>query len=67
MGTSVRWKNQQRHRPSDQCPVVVLNVPQFVTVIAGACWYQLAIRDDTCGPELKSTRSQPVPDHVRME
>jgi hypothetical protein len=45
----------------------VLNVPQFVTVIAGACWYQLAIRDDTCGPELKSTRSQPVPDQVCTE
>lgn len=40
---------------------------QFVTVIAGACSYQLAISDDTCGPELKSTRSQPVPDHVCTE
>jgi hypothetical protein len=38
-----------------------------VTVIDGACWYQLAIRDDTCGPEPKSTRSQPVPDHVCTE
>ena len=26
-------------------------VLQFVTVIAGACWYQLAIREDTWGPE----------------
>lgn len=33
----------------------------------GACWYQLAISDETCGPELKSTRSQPVPDHVWTE
>ena len=40
---------------------------QFVTVTVGACWYQLAIRDETCGPELKSTRSQPVPDHVWTE
>lgn len=38
-----------------------------MTVIVGACWYQLAISDETCGPELKSTRSQPVPDHVRTE
>jgi hypothetical protein len=28
----------------------VPKVLQFVTVIAGACWYQLAIRDDTWGP-----------------
>jgi DNA-binding response OmpR family regulator len=38
-----------------------------VTVIAGACWYQLAISEDTCAPELKSTRSQSVPDHVCTE
>ena len=37
---------------------------QFVTVISGACSYQLAIRDDTAVPELKSTRSQSVPDQV---
>jgi hypothetical protein len=36
-------------------------------VTVGACWYQLAIKDETCGPELKSTRSQPVPDHVWTE
>jgi hypothetical protein len=35
-----------------------------VTVMDGACRYQLAISDDTRGPELKSTRSQPVPDQV---
>jgi hypothetical protein len=35
-----------------------------VTVTVGACSYQLAISDDTFGPELKSTRSQPVPDQV---
>ena len=40
---------------------------QFVTVISGACSYQLAIRDDTAVPELKSTRSQSVPDHVCTE
>lgn len=28
-----------------------------MTVIVGACWYQLAISDETRGPELKSTRS----------
>jgi hypothetical protein len=37
---------------------------QFVTVTVGACSYQLAISDDTCAPELKSTRSQSVPDQV---
>jgi hypothetical protein len=36
-------------------------------VTVGACWYQLAISDETCGPELKSTRSHPVPDHVWTE
>jgi hypothetical protein len=40
---------------------------QFVTVIDGACSYQLAISDETRGPELKSTRSHPVPDHVWTE
>src|ERR1700733_4747498 len=40
---------------------------QLVTVIVGACWYQLAIRDDTCVPREKSTRSQSVPDHVCTE
>lgn len=38
-----------------------------MTVIVGACRYQLAISDDTCGPELKSTRSQSVPDQVCTE
>jgi hypothetical protein len=38
-----------------------------VTVITGACSYQLAINEDTCGPEEKSTRSQSVPDHVWTE
>jgi hypothetical protein len=38
-----------------------------VTVTDGACSYQLAISDETCGPELKSTRSQPVPDQVCTE
>jgi len=38
-----------------------------VTVIAGACWYQLAISEDTCAPWEKSTRSQSVPDHVCTE
>ena len=33
----------------------------------GACWYQLAISEDTCAPELKSTRSQSVPDQVCTE
>jgi hypothetical protein len=42
-------------------------VSQFVTVITGACSYQLAIKEDTCGPEEKSTRSQSVPDHVCTE
>jgi len=36
-------------------------------VISGACWYQLAISEETCAPELKSTRSQPVPDQVWTE
>jgi len=36
-------------------------------VTVGACSYQLAISDETCGPELKSTRSQPVPDQVCTE
>jgi hypothetical protein len=31
------------------------------------CSYQLAISDDTCAPELKSTRSQSVPDQVCTE
>jgi hypothetical protein len=35
---------------------------QFVTVTDGACPFQLAISDDTCVPELKSTRSQSGPD-----
>ena len=40
---------------------------QFVTVTEGACPFQLAISEDTCGPELKSTRSQPAPDQVCTE
>jgi hypothetical protein len=43
------------------------DVGQFSTVTVGACWYQLAISDDTCAPELKSTRSQSVPDQVWTE
>jgi len=39
----------------------------LVTVTVGACSYQLAISDDTSGPALKSTRSQPVPDQVCTE
>jgi len=38
-----------------------------VTVMVGVCSYQLAISDDTCAPELKSTRSQSVPDQVWTE
>jgi hypothetical protein len=38
-----------------------------VTVTVGACSYQLAISDDTCAPELKSTLSQSVPDQVCTE
>jgi hypothetical protein len=35
--------------------------------MTGVCSYQLAIKEDTCGPEEKSTRSQSVPDHVCTE
>ena len=40
---------------------------QLVTVTVGVCSYQLAISDDTWAPELKSTRSQSVPDQVCTE
>lgn len=40
---------------------------QFVTMIEGGWPFQLAMSDDTCGPELKSTRSQPGPDQVWTE
>lgn len=40
---------------------------QLVTVTDGACPFQLAISEDTCAPELKSTRSQPAPDQVCTE
>jgi hypothetical protein len=48
----------------DPGPSVSPAASQLVTVMVGACWYQLAISDDTCAPELKSTRSQSVPDQV---
>jgi hypothetical protein len=42
-------------------------VGQFETVTVGVCSYQLAISDDTWAPEVKSTRSQSVPDQVSTE
>ena len=41
-----------------------ISAGQFVTTTDGGCPFQLAISDDTRGPELKSTRSQPGADHV---
>jgi hypothetical protein len=40
-----------------------MTVRQFVVTTEGAWPFQLAISEDTCAPELKSTRSQSLPDH----